>query len=391
MTVRRLLLQDSLHILSRCVDASRAALSAFDVSSRVRRLWSITHAGAVCAMFAASTVAFAQASAPAADTTSAAAQGTVADGPAYGPELQGFDYPFPVQHFAFTSQGEALQMAFMDVRPAQPNGRTAVLLHGKNFCSATWETTIRRLTDAGYRVIAPDQIGFCKSTKPAHYQYSFQQLARNTHALLASLGISDVTVIGHSTGGMLAFRYALMFPGETRQLVVVNPIGLEDWKAKGVPSISVDDWYARELKTTAAGIRRYEQSTYYVGQWRADYEPWVQMLAGMYRGPGKGIVAWNSALLYDMIYTQPVVYEFPHIQAPTLLLIGDKDTTAIGKDLVPPNVRATLGHYPQLAKDTQAAIPHATLVEFPDAGHAPQMQDPQAFHAALLKWLAAQP
>ncbi|WOD20473.1 alpha/beta fold hydrolase [Paraburkholderia kirstenboschensis] len=311
------------------------------------------------------------------------------DGPAYGAELEGFNYPAPVEQYEFTSQGVALHMAYMDVKPAHANGRTAVLLHGKNFCAATWGTTIHRLSEAGYRVIAPDQIGFCKSSKPEHYQYSFQQLARNTHALLESLGVKDATIIGHSTGGMLAVRYALMYPRETQQLVLANPIGLEDWKAKGVPSLSVDQWYQRELKTTADGIRRYEQSTYYAGQWHADYEPWVQMLAGMYRGPGKQIVAWNSALLYDMIYTQPVVYELGQLQMPTLLLIGQKDTTAIGKDAASPEVRAKIGHYPELGKAAAKAIPHATLVEFADLGHAPQMQDPQAFHKALLDGMAA--
>src|SRR5437588_2219664 len=82
---------------------------------------------------------------------------------AYGPELEGFDYPFPVERFAFTSQRQPLQMAYLDVKPDRPNGRTAVLLHGKNFCAATWEPTIKDLVAAGYRVIAPDQIGFCKS------------------------------------------------------------------------------------------------------------------------------------------------------------------------------------------------------------------------------------
>jgi pimeloyl-ACP methyl ester carboxylesterase len=326
------------------------------------------------------------------DSRSAAAAESgddAAGGPAYGPELQGFDYPAPVERFEFTSQGVPLQMAYMDVKPAHPNGRTAVLLHGKNFCAATWGATIHRLSDAGYRVIAPDQIGFCKSSKPERYQYSFQQLARNTHALLASLAINDATMIGHSTGGMLAIRYALMYPRETQQLVLVNPIGLEDWKAKGVPSLSVDEWYERELKTSAAGIRRYEQATYYVGQWRADYEPWVQMLAGMYRGCGKRIVAWNSALLYDMIYTQPVVYELGQLSMPTLLLIGQKDTTAIGKDAAPAEVRARIGHYPELGKAAAKAIPQATLVEFAGLGHAPQMQDPQAFHQALLDGMAA--
>jgi pimeloyl-ACP methyl ester carboxylesterase len=100
-------------------------------------------------------------------------------------------------------------------------------------------------------VIAVDQIGFCKSSKSAHYQFSFQQLAGNTHALLASLGISRVIIIGHSMGGMLGMRYALTFADDVEQLVLVNPIGLEDWKAKGVPWQSIDGWYQQELKTTA--------------------------------------------------------------------------------------------------------------------------------------------
>jgi pimeloyl-ACP methyl ester carboxylesterase len=310
-----------------------------------------------------------------------------ADEPAYGPELEGFDYAFPVERFELESQRQKLHMSYLDVRPRAPNGRTVVLLHGKNFCAGTWETTIRELTQAGYRVVAPDQVGFCKSSKPERYQYSFQQLAANTRALLEHLGVQRVTVVGHSTGGMLAVRYALLHPQQVEQLVLVNPIGLEDWKALGVPWRSVDEWYARELKTTAASIRQYEQATYYAGQWRPEYERWVQMLAGMYRGPGKDIVAWSSALLYDMIFTQPVLHEFDRLQPPTLLLIGQKDNTAIGKDAAPPELKQKLGDYPRLGKEAARRIPHAKLVEFPDLGHAPQIQDPAQFHQALLKGL----
>lgn len=307
-----------------------------------------------------------------------------AAGPAYGAELEGFQYPFPVQRFQFTSQKQSLHMAYMDVAPSNPNGRVVVLLHGKNFCSATWRSSIQVLSQAGYRVIAVDQIGFCKSTKPESYQYSFQQLAKNTHALLESLGISKATLIAHSTGGMIAIRYALLYPDATEQLVLVDPIGLEDWKAKGVPSITVDQWYQRELQQSDKRIRQYERTTYYANTWKESYEEWVQMLAGMYRGPGKQLVAWNSALLYDMIYTQPVLYELDRIAVPTLLMIGDKDTTAIGKDLAPPAVRAMLGNYPVLAKEAVARIHGAKLVEFPDLGHSPQIQDPDSFHRALL-------
>ena len=310
-------------------------------------------------------------------------------GPVYGARLEGFDYPWPVAQHRFQSQRQSLEMAYMDVKPEQPNGRVAVLLHGKNFCAATWETTIGTLVKAGYRVIAPDQIGFCKSSKPTQYQFSFQQLAGNTHALLQSLGIGHVTLIGHSTGGMLGIRYALMYPSEVDQLILVDPIGLEDWKARGVPWQSVDAWYQRELQTTADRIRAYERATYYANTWDPAYERWVQMLAGMYRGAGRDEVAWDSALLYDMIYTQPVVYELGLLRVPVVLMIGDKDTTAIGKDLASPEVRARLGNYPALGKAAAAQIPHAQLIEFPDLGHAPQIQAPDRFHKALLQALAA--
>ena len=310
-----------------------------------------------------------------------------ADEPVYGPELQGFHYFWPLKHYRFNAQGDLLRMAFIDVAPDKPNGRVAVLLHGKNFCATTWEATIRVLSGIGYRVIAPDQIGFCKSSKPTHHQFSFQELAANTHALLDSLGIHHATMVGHSTGGMLGIRYALMYPEAVDQLVLVDPIGLEDWKARGVPWQSVDAWYKQERQTTADRIRAYERATYYAGDWKPAYEPWVQMLAGMYRGSGRDLVAWNSALLYDMIFTQPVIYELEQLKPPVLLMIGDKDTTAIGKDRAPPAIRPSLGNYPALGKAAAARIPHAKLVEFPDLGHAPQIQDPDAFHKALLDGL----
>ena len=311
-----------------------------------------------------------------------------AEGPEYGPELQGFEYPYTVKHFAFESQGKSLQMGYMDVAAhGKANGRSVVLMHGKNFCGATWDSSIKALSEAGYRVIAPDQIGFCTSSKPDHYQYSFQQLATNTQQLLKALGIQKASVLGHSTGGMLATRYALQYPDQVEQLALVNPIGLEDWKALGVPDRTVDQWYERELKLTADGIRTYERNTYYGGRWKPEFDRWVDMLAGLNKGPGHTQVAWNSALIYDMIFTQPVYYEFKDLKMPTLLLIGTSDTTAIGSDIAPPEVKAKLGHYDVLGKQVAKLIPQSTLVEFHGMGHAPQMEEPAQFHLVLLAWL----
>jgi pimeloyl-ACP methyl ester carboxylesterase len=304
------------------------------------------------------------------------------------PQLADFSYPYPVQTYAFRSQGQALSMAYMDVQPAKPNGKTIVLLHGKNFCGATWEATIRPLRDAGYRLIVPDQVGFCKSTKPQAYQFSLHQLALNTRALLGSIGVEKPIIMGHSMGGMLAMRYAISFPGETSGLVLVNPIGLEDWKAKGVPFAPIDQLYEREQQTSFETIKQYQQSTYYAGEWKPEYDRWVTMLAGMYRDAGGRLVAWDQALTSDMIFTQPVVYELELISVPTLLMIGLKDNTAIGKDRAPPEIAKTLGNYPDLAWEAQQRIKNATLVSFPELGHAPHLQDPEGFNKTLIDQLA---
>ncbi|CTP92016.1 alpha/beta fold hydrolase [Xanthomonas graminis] len=310
--------------------------------------------------------------------------------PRYGAQLEGFDYPYPLARYDFVSQRQPLQMAYLDVAPTgTANGRTVVLLHGKNFCAATWESAIAALTAAGYRVIAPDQIGFCKSSKPQAYQFSFAQLAANTHGLLQQAGVSRAVLVGHSMGGMLAAHYALQYPQDVSQLLLVNPIGLEDWKAAGVPWRSVDAWYAKELKTDAASIRQYQQSVYYGGQWKPAYDRWVTMQAGLYAGPGRERVAWNQALTSDMVFNQPVVQQFAQLRVPTTLFIGQRDRTAIGKDLAPPALAKRLGDYPALGKRAAAAIPGATLIEFADLGHAPQVEAPPRFNAALLQALAA--
>jgi len=312
-----------------------------------------------------------------------------ADLPVYGPQLQGFAYPETVRYFDFIAQTQPIQMAYLDYPAAKSNAPNVVLLHGKNFCAATWHETALKLQQSGMRVIVPDQVGFCKSSKPLSYDYSFDELAANTHALLKSLKINKATVIGHSMGGMLATRYALKYPNEVTQLVMINPLGLEDWKALGVPMPTLEEWHARELQQTDERMRNYQKSTYYANEWRSEYEPWVQMIAGMYRGPGKETVAWHSALTFMMIVNQPVLYEFPNLKVPTLLLIGEKDTTAIGRDLAPEPLKSALGNYRVMSLKTVKLIPGARLVLFPDLGHAPHVQNPQRFQNALLNGLVA--
>lgn len=300
--------------------------------------------------------------------------------------LTNYDYPYAVNYLNFSSQQQDLVMAYMDVKPDVFNGKTIMLLHGKNFNGAYWKTTIEALNNAGYRVIVPDQIGFGKSSKPDHYQFTFQQLAKNTKLILDTLGIEKTFVLGHSMGGMLATRFALMYPETTEKLILENPIGLEDWKTV-VPYQTIDWWYQSELNSSYDKIKAYQLANYYDNKWKDEYDEWLNLLAGWTLDPDYAKIAWNSALTYDMIFTQPVIYEFKDLTCPVLLIIGTRDRTALGKPLVPEDVRKTMGLYDQLGKSTQKLIPNCELIEIQDIGHMPHIENFDAFIGPLLSFL----
>lgn len=300
--------------------------------------------------------------------------------------LSSVEYPFEVHILELNIQNQDLKMAYMDIQPEKFNQKTIVLLHGKNFNGAYWETTIRELVKNGYRVIVPDQIGFGKSSKPPHFQYTFQQLAHNTKTLLDSLGISKTAVLGHSMGGMLATRFALMYPETTQKLILENPIGLEDYQQM-VPYQKVDNWYKNELGQTYDKIKQYQLTFYYDNKWKPEYDRWVNLLAGWTLNKEYPLIAWNAALTTDMVFTQPVVHEFQQLKCPTLLIIGTRDRTALGKALAPAELQKTMGLYNELGKTTQKKIPNARLVELENIGHLPHIESFSQFIQPLLEFL----
>jgi pimeloyl-ACP methyl ester carboxylesterase len=308
--------------------------------------------------------------------------------PADDLQLENFPYPYEMHHVRLFSQQQELEMAYAEVQPKEKKELgTVVLLHGKNFGGFYWKETADALSAAGFRVIIPDQIGFGKSAKPKAYQYSLHQLADNTNTLLQRLGHRKVHLVGHSMGGMIAVRHALMFPTEVLSLTLVNPLGLEDWKAKGVPHQSVDACYQQELKQTSESLRAYQTGNYFNGEWRDTYLGSIRMFEAFRASPDYPRIAWNQALTYDMIITQPICYEFFRLTVPTLLLIGQRDRTAPGRDLSPEDLQQALGDYPVLGKAAAAAIPKSKLIELEGLGHVPQLEDFPRFIEPLIAFL----
>src|SRR4051812_44666192 len=237
-------------------------------------------------------------------------------------------YPYRVNNFNIPLEGQSVKMAFMDVKPAKPNGQTVILFHGKNFNGFYWKDVIAFLSEAGFRVIVPDQVGWGKSDKPILH-YNFFMLADNNRRLLDSLGINKVNVVGHSMGGMLATRFTVMFPDKVNKLVLENPIGLEDYSAF-VPYKSLGELSKGEANQTYESIKKYQQS--YYPEWKEEYEPFVLAQAAQLKDPNFAQIAKVNAITYQMIYEQPVVYSFDSIKVPTLLLVGQADRTVVGKN-----------------------------------------------------------
>jgi len=298
--------------------------------------------------------------------------------------MEGYPYPHQVNFLPLHIEGQDLRMAYMDVAPeGKPNGESVLLLHGKNFFGAYWKETIGVLAKSGYRVVVPDQLGFGKSARP-DIHYSFHLFAANTKKLLDSLGIRQVAVVGHSMGGMVAVRFALMYPETVGALVLENPIGLEDYREL-VPYITLEQAYRNELNATEENIRRYIRG--YFVHWKPEYEEYADVAIRMRKSGEYPRQALSSALTYQMIYEQPVCHEFPDIKARTLLIIGQSDRTVVGKARMKKELLPLAGNYPVLGRKTAALIPGAKLVEIPDAGHIPRFEFPARYHEELLNFL----
>jgi pimeloyl-ACP methyl ester carboxylesterase len=307
---------------------------------------------------------------------------------ALGIGLEEYEYPYPVRFLQLTNDLQPVAMAYMDIAPsAEPNGQTVVLFHGKAFGCYYFRNVIEALTAAGYRVVAPDQIGWGKSAKP-DVHYSFQLLAANTTVLLDRLGVGRAAVLGHSTGGMTAARFTLMNPDRVMHLVLEDPLGLADYRT-GIPPQSEETLYDHELHWTDPAVIRGYVAAYFVHPDPKVWEPLADVLVRVTLGPDYPRWARAAALTFQMIYQQPVRYEYHQIAPPTLLIVGAEDHVVPLGQYAQPAEAARLGDFITLSAAAAQDIPRATRVVVPDCGHVPHLEQPSQFLAELLPFLAS--
>jgi pimeloyl-ACP methyl ester carboxylesterase len=288
-------------------------------------------------------------------------------------------YRYPSSYLPLTLYGQDIRMAYMDVAPqAQSNGHTVVLLHGNNFAGFYFGVIIDALRKEGFRIIIPDQVGYGRSSKP-FIPYNLADMARNTRAILQSLNIDRAMIVGHSMGGMLAARFATQYPGLTERLVLYNPIGLTDARFTS-PASDPDAAYKITLASThqtiRAAIMRYV--AHKPSAWNTEFESYVRIRHAWTLSADWPRLAQVQTLMSRVIYLDPVVYDWAHIQAPTLVYGGAEDMLA-----------GTPAAFQDGMKRIATTIPNgkARLELLPGLGHVPFVEAPERSMPPLLAFL----
>jgi pimeloyl-ACP methyl ester carboxylesterase len=276
-------------------------------------------------------------------------------------------YPYPSSYLPLTLYGQDVRMAYMDVAPqGQSNGHTVVLLHGNNFAGFYFGVVIDALRKEGFRVIVPDQIGYGRSSKPI-IPYYLADMARNTRAILRSLNLDKAMIVGHSMGGMLAARFATQYPDVTERLVLFNPIGLTDTRFNnpvGDPEAAYKRTFASTYQTVRASLMRYV--AHKPSAWNSEFESYVRIRYAWTLSADWPRLARVQTLISNLIYLDPVVDDWAHIQAPTFVYGGAEDMLA-----------GTPAAFQEGMKHIAATIPNgkARLQLLPGLGHVPFMED----------------
>lgn len=290
-----------------------------------------------------------------------------------GINFEEIPYPYPVHYLNLTRYGERMRMAYMDVPPSGPaNGQTVFWQHGHNFYSEAYTPTIRALAAAGFRVIAVDRIGYGKSSK-AEISYNFNMVAANMKALLDELELDMVAIVGHSMGGMVVSRFAMLYPEMISHVVMVNQIGLVDSRLSR-------PW--NDPLATDPGVSSYQSilrghQNYFTNYWPPAQLEFVRRSYGQTLSGGYPQFAKVRRLVSQMLYEDPVVYDWQHITTKALVLGGEDDKL--------------VDDYVARANHVNDELQNSTILLYPDVGHAPQIEIPDRFHTDLIRFLRSDP
>ena len=235
-----------------------------------------------------------------------------------------------------------LPIGWLEAGPAgggDPTARPVVLVHGLGTGDLWWTPTISVLAQ-NHRVLAVDLAGFGRTAgQPVRLDVAADQLA----AWAEAIGLERATFVGHSMGGLVTADLAARYPEVVERLVLVDAAGLP-----------ISQHVTRHLMNFVRASPFMPAAAYPIA---------VECVLRC--GPLAIMRASHQLLTMDL------TKRYAWIRAPTRILWGSRD------HLLPPSFGRRLVE----------AIPGATMVEIPDAGHSPMWENPDEFHRQLVAFL----
>jgi pimeloyl-ACP methyl ester carboxylesterase len=243
-------------------------------------------------------------------------------------------------------------------------GKPVVLLHGWALGHELWDRQVYEITSRGRRAVAPDLRGHGASSKPLD-GYGVERLADDVIAVIETLGLNRVVLVGWSIGGLTAFRLASERPDLVERLVLVSSNGVAASKLPGLPFGAP----ASDVEDAVIGAELADRVASREGQIRRTVLPNVSesalqwLLALTMRVP-----VWAGASALKTILHTDQVKAAATLAVPLVQIIGDQDPTL--------SRRAA-----QWLIDT---VPNAHQMTIPDSGHFPMVENAGPFTSALL-------
>nr|WP_314145092.1 alpha/beta fold hydrolase [uncultured Rhodococcus sp.] len=258
------------------------------------------------------------------------------------------------------------------------DGPPVILVHGLLGSHQSWGTQIERLSHK-YRVIAPDLFGHGESDKPTG-DYSLSSHSATIRDLMEHLNIDSAPMVGHSLGGGIVMQLTYLFPERVNRLALVSSGGLGPevsllLKAATLPGselvlpLLASDWFRRNTESALAQL----------GRWGLPVEPgpsmaetWRSFRSVADRSTRGAFLASTRAVVGPRGQTVSAKQHFEKFESiPSLLVWGGKDRMIPAKH----------------ADNIRREVPNSRVEIFPDAGHFPQLDEPDFFFRLLDEFL----
>jgi pimeloyl-ACP methyl ester carboxylesterase len=246
-----------------------------------------------------------------------------------------------------------------------------ILIHGFTASTLVWSEVLMPIAEAGFRVIAPDLMGFGFSEKPPAGEYTIEGHARRLIGLMDELGIERATLVGSSYGGAIAATCALDYAPRVERLVLVDAVSNDDIKRRPILRFAATPLVGELISPLLLDLRwmvkRRLQKNSASGSGLYD-----EKRIAAHHLPLRAADTQRAALSMLRHWSAERIGREAHlIKQPTLIIWGEQDLEIPLSD----------------GEHLHEEIPNARLIVFRRCGHLPQEEYPREFAGLVIDFV----